>query len=366
MGNRTWPPPGSCTPVCATAIRDASRPAGPKPAPMASTCRGRAADSAAIAAGSARGSSPRTAITRTPATRAVVTAASVAASLSPECTSSARWLSGAGAFVAGSIAGSVTTRMPGSAAASTLPATPTASTARGSSALICARSMALTTALRTACRPAPRSAAAAHVTAGPTGRRSPAQPGRSATGDNDHRRGDEQSAGHALGDHIGSASQHRRRRTQARGYARPGGPQFAGHAGQHHRRTSCRHQRLPPPRTPRPHAPSRRGPYQPAGPARGTQPVRTQPIRHESRSPLRGECPVHSVRPAEHIGRYTQSAGFSMRRAAGQPHKRLPGLRTAEDNRKLPRPLSGCGTDRPSADHRPHPRRQSTPRAERK
>ena len=122
------------------------RRAGPKPAPMASTCRGRAADSAAIAAGSARGSPPRTAITRAPATRAVVIAASIAVPRSPECTSSARRPRGGGVFVAGSIAGSVTTRMPGSAAASTFPATPTASTARGSSALIRARSMALTTA----------------------------------------------------------------------------------------------------------------------------------------------------------------------------------------------------------------------------
>ena len=123
----------------------------PKPAPMASTCRGRAADSAAIAAGSARGSPPRTAITRAPATRAVVNAASVAAPRSPGCTSSARRPRGAGCLRRGQhrrVGDHADARQ---RSREHIPATPTASTARGSSALICARSMALTTA-----PPAPR------------------------------------------------------------------------------------------------------------------------------------------------------------------------------------------------------------------
>ncbi len=56
IGNMTCPPPGSCTPVWATATRAASRRAGPNRPPTASTCRGLAAESAEIAAGSARGS----------------------------------------------------------------------------------------------------------------------------------------------------------------------------------------------------------------------------------------------------------------------------------------------------------------------
>ena len=99
-----------------------------------------------MTSGSARGSSPRTVITFAPATRAVVTAAVVAASLFPAGTSSARWSSGAGALVAGSRAGLVTTRMPGSWAASTFAGIPTASTTRGSRALIRAWSAALITA----------------------------------------------------------------------------------------------------------------------------------------------------------------------------------------------------------------------------
>ena len=132
-GEQDLPPPGSCTPVSATAIRDASWLAVPKPDPTASTRCGRAAESAAMTSGSARGSPPRTLITSAPATRAVVTAALVAA-LFPAGTSSARWSSGAGALVAGSMAGLVTTRMPGSWAASTFAGTPIASTTCGSSA----------------------------------------------------------------------------------------------------------------------------------------------------------------------------------------------------------------------------------------
>ena len=74
-------------------------------------------------------------------------------------TSRARRPRGEGALVAGSIAGSVTTWMPGSRAACTFPAIPTVSTARGSSALICARSKAVTAPAGPGERPVPAWAA---------------------------------------------------------------------------------------------------------------------------------------------------------------------------------------------------------------
>ena len=161
--------------------------ADPNPVPIASTCRGRAADSAAMAAGSARGSAPRTAITRAPATRAVVTAASVAASRLAGAHEQRQVAQGRGCPGRGQhrrVGDHADARQP---AASTFPAIPAASTARGSRALICARSMALAAAGprpagpsgRRGVRPARRSAAAARGPAGPTWRPPPGSAGRS-------------------------------------------------------------------------------------------------------------------------------------------------------------------------------------------
>jgi hypothetical protein len=179
---------------------------------MASTCRGRAADSAAIAAGSACGSPPRTAITRAPATRAVVIAASIAVSWSPGCTSSTRRPRGGGVFVAGSMAGSVTTWMPGSAAASTFLATPPREHG--------ARVQRLDPrpqngAHRGPARPRRGQQQRRVGPQGrPGGRRQLSGPVR--TGDNHHRRRDEQFLREVPRDHIGCAGQYRRlRRRQA-------------------------------------------------------------------------------------------------------------------------------------------------------
>jgi hypothetical protein len=127
--------PGSWRPVSATAILLASRVAGPNRGPMATTASGRSRASAAIAAGSARGSVPVTPITAAPAACAVaVTAAIEAFGLTDLVTRTATRLSGAGGCVAGSAAARPTTCTPGSRAASSFgqaAGRPTASTATG-------------------------------------------------------------------------------------------------------------------------------------------------------------------------------------------------------------------------------------------
>ena len=81
---------------------------GPKPAPAATTRTGFAAASAAIAAGSARGSPPCTGTTAAPATWAVAVMASATAE-SPAAVRTATWLSGDGTVVAGSVLGAPVT-----------------------------------------------------------------------------------------------------------------------------------------------------------------------------------------------------------------------------------------------------------------
>src|SRR5262249_56351082 len=108
--------------------------------------RGGAADKALTGAGSALGSYPRTVIPRAPAASAVVTAAT-SAPADPRRTRITTWPSGGSARVAGSAAGRVTTRVPGSCAAIACRPTPAARTARGRGEPSSARGAALTVPL---------------------------------------------------------------------------------------------------------------------------------------------------------------------------------------------------------------------------
>ncbi len=216
-GNRTWPPPGSCAPVSATPTLAASRRAGPNREPTAMTRPGRAAARAAMAAGSARGSSPRTSITWAPATRAVAATAAATAPEWPRRSSTTSCPAGTGARVDGRPAGRLTTRTRPSCRASAVAGHP------GRQHRVRVQVPDLLAQRRLApC--GPRRGEQQRRVRGlrPRGRLAEAAPAAGAA-DHHDRRGGQQLAGQAGGERVGAAAQHRgggRDRPDARGQAR--------------------------------------------------------------------------------------------------------------------------------------------------